>query len=73
LPEENDQDQINKIKEVAIHSIDSTEQRKAIDTLVPFGNKAISAITDIIDSNIDDQVKTYGYEAIQKIKTHPIL
>jgi hypothetical protein len=35
-----------------------------------YGNKAISSITEVIESSEDEKVKILGYKAIQKIKTH---
>lgn len=64
------EDQIKGIKDAAIHSINSTEQIEAINTLSQYGNKAISSITEVIESSEDEKVKILGYKAIQKIKTH---
>lgn len=64
-------DEIKRIKETAIHSLNSTEQIEAINALAQYGNRAILPITEIIESSVDDKVKTLGYKAIHKIKTHP--
>jgi len=65
-------DQIKKIKESAIHYVSSTDQIEAINALAQYGNKAISSITEVMESSNDDKVKILGYKAIQKIKTHAL-
>jgi len=65
-------DQLNRIKETAVHSVNSIEQIEAINALAQYGNKAISSITEVIESSEHDKVKILGYKAIQKIKTHPL-
>ena len=67
-----DENQINKIKESAIASIEPLEQIKAIDMLASYGNRAILPITEVIESSNNDQVKKHGYIAIGEIKTHPL-
>ena len=47
------------------------DQIKAIDTLAAYGQKAIDAIAEVINlSDISDQVREYGQEAIEDIKRH---
>jgi hypothetical protein len=65
-------DQLNRIKETAIHSVNSIEQIEAINALAQYGNKAISSITEVIESSEHEKVKILGYKSIQKIKTHPL-
>ena len=48
------------------------EQIEAINALAQYGNKAISSITEVIESSEHEKVKILGYKAIQKIKTHPL-
>jgi hypothetical protein len=50
-------------------SSEPAEQTEAIDTLTAYGEQAIDAITEVINlSDISDQVREYGLEAIEGIK-----
>ncbi|MFY9870355.1 MAG: hypothetical protein WAK17_11590 [Candidatus Nitrosopolaris sp.] len=42
--------------------------KRAIDALRVFGNKGIQPILDISGTAIDNDVKTYAFETIKKIK-----
>ena len=61
-------DEINRIKECAINSVDSIEQIKAINALAHHGNKAIYPITEVMESSVDDAVKLFGCKSIHKIR-----
>jgi hypothetical protein len=50
-------------------SSEPTDHTKAIDTLAAYGEQAIDAITEVITlSDISDQVREYGLDAIEGIK-----
>jgi len=50
-------------------SSEPADQTEAIDTLAGYGAPAIDAITEVINlSDISDQVRDYGLEAIEGIK-----
>jgi len=52
-------------------SSEPADQTKAIDTLAAYGEQAINALTEVINlSDISDQVRDYGREAIEGIKGH---
>ncbi len=51
--------------------INTTTGAIHIRSLATYGKKAISVITEIINSSIDDQVRTHGYKTIQTFKTLP--
>ncbi|MGN6630626.1 MAG: hypothetical protein ACTHKP_00080 [Nitrososphaeraceae archaeon] len=49
-------------------SSEPADQTKAIDTLAAYGEQAIDFITEVINlSDISDQVRDYGREAIEGI------
>lgn len=66
-------DKIKRIQEIGIHSAYSKEKIQAIEAIAVYGNKAIFPIFDIMASSADQCVKTYGYNIIQRIKTHSII
>jgi hypothetical protein len=50
-------------------SSEPADQTEAIDTLAAYGEQAIDAITEVITlSDISDQVREYGLDAIEGIK-----
>jgi hypothetical protein len=50
-------------------SSEPVDQTQAIDTLAKYGRQAIDAITEVINlSDISDQVREYGQEALEGIK-----
>ena len=52
-------------------SSEPADQTEAINTLAAYGEQAIDAITEVINlSDISDQVREYGQEAIEEIKGH---
>jgi len=63
-----EEEQIEKLKEVALGAISSDIEIKVIDTLSLYGEKAIPAITEIIKHTISPDVEDYGLKVIKKIK-----
>jgi hypothetical protein len=63
------QREINRIKNIAMSSLDSAVRMAAIDALSVYGNEAIEPITQIIeDERSDSNVKQHGLKAIQMIR-----
>ena len=61
-------DQLNRIKETAIHSVNSIEQIEAINALAQYGNKAISSITEVIESSEHEQVSYLDIKLFKRLK-----
>jgi len=61
-------EQIRKLKEVALKSILPNVTKKTIDALAAYGEKAIPAVTEIVQNSVIEDIRTYGLEAIEKIK-----
>jgi hypothetical protein len=65
---DHDNEQIQKLKELALESIHGDIKQNTIDTLAAFGEKSMLAITEIINSTNDSQLKNYGLYKIKIIK-----
>jgi len=63
------EEQIDGLKKVAMRSVEPDARKKAIDTLATYGEKAIPAITEIINDALSTGVRDYGLEIIKKIKS----
>lgn len=63
-----EEEQIEKLKGVGLKSVVQETKMRVIDTLATYGEKAIPAITEIIDNSMMTNTKTHGLEVIKKIK-----
>jgi hypothetical protein len=69
LPSYNSTDIDNNPKHQFYTSSEPANQTKAIDTLAANGEQAIDAITEVINpSDMYDQVRDYGQEAIEVLR-----
>jgi len=64
----NKEEQINGLKKVGLNSLMVDTKKKVIDTLATYGEKAIPAITEIIDNSVMVEVREHGLDTIKKIK-----
>lgn len=64
----NKEEQINGLKKVGLNSLSTETKKKVIDTLATYSEKAIPAITDIINNSLSAEVKEHGLDTIKKIK-----
>jgi len=60
--------QIDGLKKVAMSSVYPDARRKVIDTLAQYGEKAVPAITEIIQDALSIDVRAYGLDAIKRIR-----
>jgi hypothetical protein len=61
--------EIIRLKHVAMKSYDENTVRRAIDTLAMYGKDAINPLNDIIETpSMSESMKNYGLNAIQRIK-----
>jgi len=65
-----EEEQITKIKESAIVSLDDDVRKSAIDALSAYKEKGIGAITEIVDASYNNEVRTFGFTTIKKVKQH---
>jgi len=63
------EEQIDGLKKVAMRAVDSDARKKVIDTLATYGEKAVPAITEIINDALSIDIKEYGLATINKIKS----
>jgi len=63
------EEQIDGLKKVAMRAVDSDARKKVIDTLATYGEKAVPAITEIINDALSTDIKEYGLATINKIKS----
>jgi hypothetical protein len=68
LSEDAENDQVKKLKDIGLFSIDDNVRMKTIEALGAYGAKAIDAIAEIINYSVSDEVKMHGLEVIKKIK-----
>lgn len=61
-------DEIEKIKKVALETVNPETKKKSIDALAAYGSSAIPAITEIADTTLAPNTKQYALDAIKKIK-----
>lgn len=61
--------EIIRLKHVAMKSYDENTVRRAIDALTMYGKEAINPINEIIKTpGMSESMKKYGLNAIQRIK-----
>ena len=61
--------EIIRLKHVAMKSYDENTVRRAIDALTMYGKEAINPINEIIETpSMSESMKKYGLNAIQRIK-----
>ena len=61
--------EISRLKLVAMKSYDENTVRSAIDALAVYGKEGIKPINDIIEEpSVSESMKKYGLNAIQRIK-----
>lgn len=63
-----EEEQIRKLKEVGLWAVREGVRIKVIDTLSAYGEKAIPAITEIVNSTPIGNVKEHGLDTIKKMK-----
>jgi HEAT repeat protein len=63
-----EEEQIRKLKEVAIYSSLVNVRKAAIDALAAYGERAIPAITEVVEYSVTEEVRVYGLQTIKKIK-----
>jgi hypothetical protein len=61
-------EQIKKIRDTAIYTVDSNVKISSIDSLATYGMQGIDPIIDIVGSTIREEVKTHGLEAVKRIR-----
>jgi len=62
------EEQIDGLKKVAMRSTDPEARRNVIDALAGYGEKAVPAITEIINDALSAGIRQYGLDVIRKIK-----
>jgi hypothetical protein len=50
--------------------LDDDVRKSAIDALSAYKEKGIGAITEIVDTSPNNEVRTYGFNTIKKVKQH---
>ena len=61
-------EEIKKLENVGVMTVDVNVKKKTIDTLEVYGKSAIEAIAEIANMTLDSEVKEYGLAAIKRIK-----
>jgi hypothetical protein len=61
-------EEIKKIRMEGITTFNPEIMKHSIDTLVPYGDRAVNAIMDIVNATIRDEVRIHGLDAVKKIK-----
>ena len=62
-----EEEQIKKLKEMALNKKDPNITKETIDALINYGKPAIDAIVEIMAKTNDKEVETYGLDAIKRI------
>jgi HEAT repeat protein len=62
------EEQVDGLKKVAMRSADPEARKNAIDVLAGYGEKAVPAITEIINDALSAEVRQYGLDVIKRIK-----
>jgi hypothetical protein len=62
-----EEEEIRKIYNDVILSVDSLNKKKAVNTLGTYGKKAVPLIQELYDMEIDEGVKNYMLETITQI------
>jgi hypothetical protein len=65
-------DEIKRLKDIGLETRDLNIVHNIIYNLSAYGPKSISAISDIIDTQADIEVRSYGLETIERIKEKSI-
>lgn len=66
------EDEIKKLKDIGLETRDLNVVHNVILNLAAYGPKSIPAISDIIDTQADIYVRSYGLETIERIKEKSI-
>ena len=61
-------EQIEKLKEVALETLNSEVKMRTIHALEPYGSDAIPAISEIAQDTLNSSVKNYALDTIRGIK-----
>jgi hypothetical protein len=61
-------EQIKKIRDTAIYTVDSKVKISSIDSLATYGMQGIDPIIDIVGSTIREEVKTHGLDTVKRIR-----
>lgn len=61
-------EQIKKIRDTAIYTVDSNVKISSIDSLATYGMHGIDPIIDIVGSTIREEVKTHGLDTVKRIR-----
>ena len=62
-----EEEEIRKIYNDVILSVDALNKKKAVNTLGTYGKKAVPLIQKLYDMEIDEDVKNYMLETITQI------
>jgi hypothetical protein len=62
-----EEEEIRKIYNDVILSVDALNKKKAVNTLGTYGKKAVPLIQELYDMEIDEGVKNYMLETITQI------
>lgn len=68
MPEEGLSEEVKRLKEIALSSQFISTRKKVMEILATYGERAIPAITEIIDDSRMLETRDYGLEVIKKIK-----
>lgn len=60
--------QVEDLKSQFRKTTESKLRKQMLDTLSAYKNNGIDAINDLINTTIDDEVKSHGLNLIKKIK-----
>jgi hypothetical protein len=63
-----EEEQIQKLEDVAQTSLDVNVRKKTIDALALYGDKSISAISNVVRNALNNEVREHGLDAIKRIK-----
>ena len=62
-------ERIKKLKDVAKESTLVNVRKATIDALAAYGERAIPAITEVVESSITEEVKVHGLQTIERLRT----
>jgi hypothetical protein len=65
-------DEIKRLKDIGLETRDLNIVNNVIYNLAAYGPKSIPAITTIIDTQADIDVRSYGLETIERIKERSV-
>ncbi len=63
-----EEEQVQKLADVAKGSGLVNVRKAAIDALAAYGERAIPAITDVVENSITEEVRVHGLQTIKKIR-----